>query len=158
MADFDEDIDYGRAVEEALEAKGWRFQSRRIEDKTIFSIPMSAKNCPGLNIRLEVSAEGDSKIRCYIAEDTPKSVRVQLLDAINFLNNRYRYVTLSLDSDGDILAAYDFIMFDTTPQAIDKHVGTMVLLLSDVIDKCIPSIMKIIWSVNEDDEEEEDEE
>lgn len=154
MADFNEHIDYGEVVKEALENKGWRFQARTVEDKTIFAIPMSAKNCPGLNIRVEISKSGDSKIRCYIAEDTPNSVYHQLLDVVNSLNSRYRYLTLSVDDDGDVLAAYDFIMFDTDPEVIDKHTGTMILLLSDIIDKCIPPIMKVIWSAEEDEEEE----
>lgn len=155
MADFDEDIDYGEVVRESMENRGWRFQSRKIEDKTIFSIPMSAKNCPGLNVRFEVSAAGDSKIRCYLAEDTPKSVRLQLLEVINALNSRYRYLTLSLDSDGDVLAAYDFTIFGTDQEVIDKHAGTMIIILSDIMDKCIPPIMKVIWSVDDEDEEDE---
>ena len=155
MADFDENIDYGEVVKEALENKEWRFQARKIEDKTIFAIPMSAKNCPGLNIRLEISESGDSKIRCYVAEDAPKSVRFPLLEVIDVLNNRYRYLTLSIDSDGDILAAYDFIMFGTDKKVIEKHAITMILLLSDIIDKCIPPIMKVIWSAEKDDEDDE---
>ena len=155
MADFEEDIDYGEVVRESFENKGWRFQARKVEDKTLFAIPMSAKNCPGLNVRLEVSDSGDSKIRCYLAEDTPKSVRVQLLDVINSLNNRYRYVTVSLDSDGDILAAYDFTIFSKDPESIDRQAGTMVLILSDIMDKCIPPIMKVVWSAADDDEEDE---
>ena len=155
MADFNEHIDYGEVVKEALENKGWRFQARTVEDKTLFAIPMSAKNCPGLNVLLGVSESGDCKIRCYIAKDTPKSARLQLLEVINSLNNHYRYLTVSLDSDGDILAAYDFTIFGNDPETIDRHAGTMVLLLSDIMDKCIPPIMKVVWNFKEDDEEDD---
>ena len=37
MEDFNKDIDYDEAVEEALENKGWHFQSKKIDNKTLFS-------------------------------------------------------------------------------------------------------------------------
>lgn len=150
-----EKVNYGKFVEDAFENNGWHFNVRKIEDRTIFALPMSAKNCPGLNVKFEVSANGDSKIRCYLAEGTPKSKRNELLKVINSLNNKYRYVTVSLDSDGDILAAYDFTIFGTDENVVDKQVGTMVVLLSDIMDKCIPPIMKVVWSASEDEEDEE---
>lgn len=153
--DFEEEFDYGQAVKEAFEEAGWRFNVRQIDDTTWFGLPMSAKNCPGLNIKIEVSQKGDCKIRCYLAEDTPKSKRVELLEVINSLNNRYRYVTLSLDSDGDILAAYDFALFSSEQEIIERASRTMVVLLSDIMDKCIPPIMKVVWSAEEEEEDEE---
>ena len=150
---FDENIDYGEVVKGAFEGNGWHFNVRKLEDKTIFALPMSAKNCPGLNVKVDVATSGDSKIRCYLAEDTPKSKHKELLEVINALNNRYRYITLSLDSDGDILAAYDFTIFGTDETAIEKQAMSMVVLLSDIMDKCIPPIMKIVWSAAEDDDE-----
>lgn len=148
-----ENINYGKIVKQAFEDNGWHFNLKEFEDRTIFALPMSAKNCPGLNVKVDVSNNGDSKIRCFLADDTPKSTHAELLVVLNTLNSRYRYVTLSLDSDGDILAAYDFTIFGKDEETIDRQVTTMVVLLSDIMDKCIPSIMKVIWSSQEDDEE-----
>ena len=150
----EESFDYGQAVQEALESAGWRFSVKQVDGSNWFGLPMSAKNCPGLNIKMEVSPKGDCKIRCYIAEDAPKSVFEELLAVINKLNGRYRYITLSLDSDGDILAAYDFAIFSKEPEVIARATRTMVILLSDIMDKCIPPIMKVIWSAEEEEEEE----
>lgn len=147
-----EHMDYGQVVKKAFENNGWHFNLREFEDRTIFALPMSAKNCPGLNVKVDVSNNGDSKIRCYLADDTPKTKHAELLEVLNTLNNRYRYVTLSLDDDGDILAAYDFTIFGTDENVIDRQVATMVVILSDIMDKCIPSIMKVIWSAQEDEE------
>ena len=147
-----EEFNYGEIVERAFDNNGWHFNVRKLEDRTIFALPMSAKNCPGLNVKFDVSDNGDSKIRCYLAEDTPESKRAELLAVINLLNNKYRYITISLDNDGDILAAYDFTIFATDEKVIDKQVRTMVVLLSDIMDKCIPPIMKIIWSASDEEE------
>lgn len=150
----EEKIDYGQAVKAAFEDVGWRFTTRQLEDSTLFALPMSAKNSPGLNIRMEVSPKGDCKIRCYLAQDTPKSVYNELLEVLNTLNSRYRYVTLSLDSDGDVLAAYDFAIFSKDPHVINRQVSTLAVLLCDIMDKCIPPIMKVVWSAENDDEDE----
>lgn len=147
------EIDYAQIIEDAFKENGWNFSTRKRDDSTVFSLPMSAKNCPGLNIRLEIDEDGDCKIRCYLADDTPKDKHNELIEMLNGLNNRYRYVTLSLDSDGDILAAYDFQIVTDEPELIDKQVGGMVVLLARIMDKCIPPIMKIIWA---DDDEDED--
>ncbi len=154
----EEKFDYGQSVKEAFENVGWRFTTRQLEDSTLFALPMSAKNSPGLNIRIEVSQKGDCKIRCYLAQDTPKSVYNELLEVLNTLNSRYRYVTLSLDSDGDVLAAYDFAIFSQDQNVINRQVSTLAVLLSDIMDKCIPPIMKVVWSAENNDEEEHTEE
>lgn len=153
VVNLEKEIDYGKIVENAFISNGWHFNVRQIEKRTVFALPMSAKNCPGLNVKFDVSTVGDSKIRCYLAEDTPPSIHSELLKVINSLNNRYRYLTLSLDSDGDILAAYDFTIFGEDEEVINKQVITMIVLLSDIMDKCIPPIMKVIWTAESDEEE-----
>ena len=145
-----------KAVKAAFEDVGWRFTTRQLENSTLFALPMSSKNSPGLNIRIEVSPKGDCKIRCYLAQDTPKSVYNELLEVLNTLNGRYRYVTLSLDSDGDVLAAYDFAIFSKDQNVINRQVSTLAVLLCDIMDKCIPPIMKVVWTATSEDDENEE--
>ena len=153
VENLEREVDYGEIVKNAFDSNGWHFNVRQIENRTVFALPMSAKNCPGLNVKFDVSTVGDSKIRCYLAEDTPPSIHSDLLKVINSLNNRYRYLTLSLDNDGDILAAYDFTIFGDDEKVISKQVSTMIVLLSDIMDKCIPPIMKVIWSAEDEEDE-----
>ena len=153
-----EEFDYIQTVENLFNNNGWHFNVRRNEENALFALPMSAKNCPGLNVKFTVSTRGDCKLRCYIAENTPESVYSELLAALNNLNARFRYVTLSIDSDRDILVAYDFGLFCEDVEAISKQITTMVVLFSDITDKCIPAIMKVVWSATDEDELSEDEE
>lgn len=153
--DFENEVDYPEIVERKFLETGWKFNTKKMDGRTIFSIPMSAKNCPGLHIKLDVADDGDAKIRCYLAENTPESAHEELLEVLNSLNSRYRYITFSLDSDNDILAAYDFTIFGDDEDMIERHAGTMVMLTSDIMDKCLPKIMKVIWSAADDDDDEE---
>ncbi len=153
MAKNESNVDYAEVIERKFSQTGWKFNTKKMDGRTIFSIPMSAKNCPGLHIKLDVSEDGDAKIRCYLAENTPQSAHEELIEVLNSLNGRYRYITLSLDSDNDILAAYDFTMFGDDEDMIERHAGTMVMLTSDIMDKCLPKIMRVVWSAEDDDED-----
>ncbi len=150
---FDDDFNYPQILEEIFNERDLNFDVKKVEEKTIFRLPMSAKNCPGLNVHLNVSEHGDAQLRCYLAENVKEHQRDALLEVINSLNGRYRYITLSIDSDGDILSTYDFTFFSTDEETITRQVLTMLYLVSDIMDKCIPKIMKAIWSTQKDDDE-----
>ena len=146
---MDENLNYVEIIKQAFINNDWHFSSREVDDETIFSLPMDSKYLPTLDVKLILDSDGDCKIRCYIARNMHYSKRAAMLEVINTLNSKYRYITVSLDSDGDILAAYDFTIFGNAIVA-DKQVGTMVYLVSDIIDKCVPAIMKVIWQDGDD--------
>ena len=152
MADKDtkksveETENYGDMLAEIFKGNDWQFGVKKGEDATIFTLPMSAKNCPGFNITLSISDIGDAKLRCYLAEGTDKTKRGKILEVLNDLNGRYRYMTLSLDSDGDILAAYDFNILSRDIDAVKLSACSMIVLFVKVADNCVPPIMKAVWS------------
>ena len=149
MAD-EERKNYGEILAEIFTNNDWQFGLKKRDDSTVFRLPMSAKNCPGFNIILSVSDIGDTKIRCYLAEDTDASKRSKIIEVLNELNSRYRYVTLSVDDDGDVLAAYDFTIFSKDIDEIKLAVCGTIVLFVKVADSCVPPIMKVIWSDDED--------
>ena len=156
VKNFDEEFDYPQVLEKIFNERDLHFSIKQAGEKTIFRLPMSAKNCPGLNVHFQVSGRGDAQLRAYLAEDIKKSKRDEMAIVINHLNNHYRYITLSIDSDGDIAATYDFTFFSEDEDVITKQVLTMLYLVSDIMDKCIPKIMKAIWSSDNDEDEDED--
>ena len=149
------DFDYPQVLEDIFTERDLHFDIKQAGEKTIFRLPMSAKNCPGLNVHLNISEHGDAQIRCYLAENVKDYQRDALMPVLNSLNNRYRYITLSIDSDGDVLSTYDFTFFSEDEEVITKQVLTMLYLVSDIMDKCIPKIMKAIWSTQKDEEDED---
>ncbi len=145
----DEDLDYREVVEEVLENHDLRYHSKVNDNKVFFSLSFNAKNLPSLDLFLTVTTKGDAKITCYLVRDIVPQKRAAVINAINNLNNSYRYITLSLDSDGDLLAQYDFTIFGDEEVA-DKQVITMIFLVREIMDECFPKIMKAIW--RDDDE------
>lgn len=145
-------LNYAEIIEKAFTDNDWNFTAKRLDDEIFFSLPLGAKNLPGLDVKLIIDADGDCKFRCYLAKGVAETKRVEILDTLNALNTRYRYVKLSLDSDNDVLASYDFRIFGDAALA-DRQVSIMIFIVSRIVDKCVPKIMRVIWS---DDDEDED--
>ncbi|MBO4400292.1 MAG: YbjN domain-containing protein [Selenomonadaceae bacterium] len=145
-------LNYAEIVEKYFTDNDWNFTAKKIDDDIFFSLPLGAKNLPGLDVKLIVDTDGDCKIRCYLAKGVADKKRDEMLEVLNSLNTKYRYVTLSLDTDNDVLASYDFRIFGDAETA-DRQVGAMIFIVSRIMDKCVPKIMRVIWN---DDEDEED--
>lgn len=144
-------FNYPEAVEQIFDDKDLNYEKFDKDDETLFAIPMPAKNAPGLKVFLHVTEVGDCKIRAYIVREVSEGKFPAILEAINRLNGKYRYITLSMDSDGDILAAYDFTLFGEDMEVIEEHVMHMLILVSKVMDNCIKPLMKIVWFDDDED-------
>ena len=145
---------YAEIVENAFRAKNLSFGAKKDTDDgaIIFSLPMSADNAPGINLKLRVSEKGDSKFWCYLASNVPSRKRPAMIYALNKLNGRYRYICLSLDKDGDVHASYDFALFGDE-EIVGNHVIAMLFLVADVMDHCIPAIWKVMWLTDKDEDD-----
>jgi len=150
-----DEIDYREVVEDVLLDKDLKFTKDENGNRTIFALPMTAKNVPVLRVFFDVSESGDCKLRSYLAREVSERKVPAMLKTLNQLNSDYRYITLSIDSDGDVLAAYDFTLFGTDPEALDQNIMTIFLLVCKVMDKCVKPIMKVVWLDDDDDEEED---
>ena len=146
---MDENLNYVEIIKQVFINNNWNFTTKDREKETLFNIPMASKYLPVLDVKFIVNSIGDCKIRCYLTRNMHYSKRAAILEVINTLNSNYRFITVSLDSDGDVLAAYDFTIFGSATVA-DKQVETMIYLVSDIIDKCVPAIMKVIWQDGDD--------
>ena len=145
---MDYKLDYVEVIKQAFIDNDWRFSTKEIDGETLFNLPMSSKYLPTLDVKFILNSEGDCKIRCYLARNVSYTKRGAILEVLNTLNSKYRYLTVSLDSDNDVLAAYDFTIFGDAEIA-DKQVGTMIYFVSNIIDKCIPPVMKVVWQDDE---------
>jgi len=150
-----DDFDYRDAVESILRGQEIKFSRDDYDKHAIFAIPMSAKNVPVLRIFFSVSKFGDCKIRSYFTRDLPKDKLPAMIKTLNRINSEYRYITMSIDSDGDVLAAYDFTLFGTDPETLDQHVMTIFMLSCKIMDKSIKRVMKIVWLDDEDKDEDD---
>lgn len=146
--DFIENINYAHVFKNKLKEMGFHFSTYSSDNETIFGVPMPADNAPGIQVKLMIDEQGDSKIRCYLASDVDSSRQSAVMTVLNSLNERYRFTCLSLDDDGDICASYDFILVGDD-EAISEHLTSILFLFTDICDKCIPPIMQTIWKSSE---------
>ena len=144
-------FDYPQAVTEVFDDKELTYEKIQKEDEILFAIPLPAKNAPGLKVFLHVSDDGDCKFRSYLVREVPERKFPAMFEALNRLNGKYRYITLSMDSDGDVLAAYDFTLFGDDMEVIEQNVMHMLVVVSQIMDKCIKPIMKIVWFDDDED-------
>ena len=138
------EVKYADVVEAKLSDNDFDFMRKDRGDTAIFFLPMHADNAPGLNIRLIIDENGDSQFRCYIAENVPEKKRADVIDECNHVNSEFRYISLSVDDDGDVCATYDFAIFGDE-EVTAEHAISMIFLCADITDKCIPCIMKRLW-------------
>ena len=136
--------DYSVAIEKELNDMPFMFKRRMLKDETLFELLMPSERLQALRIKMIVGKDGDVKFRCYLAEDVVESNIAALQNEINRLNARYRFICLSIDDDRDICAAYDDILYGDEKSAAD-HAIAMLVLFTEIIDKCVPNIMPLIW-------------
>ncbi len=139
-----EKLNYIEVVEKVFKDHDWNYNSKDNGNKKIFGLPFGAKNMPSIRLFMTVASYGDVKLNCYLAHEVAQEKRPAMIETLNKLNSRYRYITLSLDSDGDLLAQYDFTLFGDA-ETVDKQVITTIFLVKDIMDECYPDIMKTIW-------------
>ncbi len=140
-----EQVNFAEIMIQGLNEHNLSFTSKVLDDETVFTLPMSANNAPGINVKLIIDEDGDCKLRSYLASNVPKAKWTAMLPVINDLNAKYRYICLSMNRDGDICAAYDFSVYDG-PVSIFEQIIAIVFLYADIADKCIPEIMRILWA------------
>lgn len=152
--DFDGEFDFSQVVEDIFNKLNMHFEIIKSDDTTVFLMPMSAKNAPSLNVKLYVFENDSMQVRSYLAKDVKDYQRNAIMSVINDLNIKYRYITLSIDDDGDVAAVYDSFKFVSEDETvITKQLIRMLYTVSEVMDQCIPPIMKAIWSTKKDEED-----
>lgn len=144
------EVKYADIVEAKLNDNDFHFMRKDKGDTAIFFLPIHADNAPGLNVKLMIDANGDSQFRCYIAENVPEKKRAAVIDVCNHVNSEFRYISLSVDDDGDVCAVYDFAIFGDE-EVTAAHAISMIFLCADITDRCIPYIMKRLWNEESQD-------
>ena len=145
------DIDYSEVVEKFFEQNDWKFEVDELPSgNKMFTLPFGAKNVPAINLKIIISQKNTCKILAYLANEIPDSKRAAMLEVLNKLNRKFRYIKLVLDSDNDVMASYDFSFYgdeETAVTALDE----IIYLVKSSADESIPKIMQLIWADDEDE-------
>lgn len=114
-------------------------------DELILSIPTTSQNTPELCIELRVGQIGDVRLSCLLACGVPAHKRQSMLQTLNDLHGRFRYITLNMDEAGDVSVTYDFILWGNDEEALFKQTVSIWLLFADALDEVTLPVMSLIW-------------
>ena len=63
---------------------------------------------------------------------------------LNELNQKYRFICLTIDSDYDISASYDFVSYGDS-QVVKLQMEQMLRMFVDICDECVREILQVLW-------------
>ena len=87
--------------------------------------------------------DADTSVRVFSLVSVEDSHRASVMEALNTLNNKYRYIKFVLDDDNDVNLEYDYPLNCPNPAASAEE---LVIRIVKMVDDSYPEIMRAIWS------------
>lgn len=101
-------------------------------------------NAPNFIVRfISTDDDNDVAVRILSFVRVPDSKHTAVLEAINSLQRRFRYVNFTIDDDGEVNIGYDFPL--RTANVGDVAVEMFIRMVK-IADEAYPLFMKAIWS------------
>ena len=100
----------------------------------------------GGNYRIKfISTDNDNDVAVRVfgllrVDDTQKA---KILEALNALNVKYRYVKFCCDNDGDVNIEYDYPVRSENPENSAEEI---VIRFVKIIDDAYPQLMHALWN------------
>ena len=138
-------LDYGDVAEKILRKRNYRFlNSKMKEGGQLFGFTMQMEAVPSIRCSMHVSSLGSVKIWTIISRNIPSHKRQALLNTLNDISARLRFIRLCLDSDNDICASYDMSLFGNEETA-EEQLMFILFVFTHSLDECLPEILPILW-------------
>ena len=131
-----------------------KYENKEV-DHQIIEAPMVVPGIPVLTIRfIAVSGHHELGMRVYsLVYQVPKAKQKKMLEAVNELNLKYRFLRFYMDDDGDVSVAYDFP--DRLDDAsIGKAAFEILVRTLKVMSMAYPALMEAL--IASDSESSED--
>lgn len=125
--------------------KNVKFDVRRADNMSVLETGMRGTNVNAIKL-VFISRDDDSDVAIRSFNITPKipeDKKSVVLEAMNKLNSKYRFVKFALDDDGAISVSYDV---PTSAGEVGGIAFEMLVRLVKIIDESYPELMKAIWS------------
>lgn len=87
--------------------------------------------------------KNDVAVRVFELVKAPSDRRAQVLEAVNELNDHYRFLTFSLDKDSRVDVRYDLTQSTENVGAVARE---LFIRFARIIEKAYPVLMKAIWT------------
>ena len=126
----------------AMEAKGIKYTDK---DEFRVNVAYRGDNTDDITITVIFDKDGEGLValRCWSFGSVPANKRVDVLEACNALNTKWRWVRFYIDGDNDVTASLDAVVdLDTVGEECIQLVHRMV----DIYDKAYPDLMRACWA------------
>lgn len=134
-----------KRIYNALKAKeGLKVFTAENEKSSEVWLQFPVKN--GGNYRIKfISTDDDNDVAVRVfgllrVDDTQKA---KILEALNALNVKYRYVKFCCDNDGDVNIEYDYPVRSENPENSAEEI---VIRFVKIIDDAYPQLMHALWN------------
>ncbi len=134
-----------KRIYSALKAKeGLKVFTEENEKSSEVWLQFPVKN--GGNYRIKfISTDNDNDVAVRVfgllrVDDTQKA---KILEALNALNVKYRYVKFCCDNDGDVNIEYDYPVRSENPENSAEEI---VIRFVKIIDDAYPQLMHALWN------------
>ena len=133
-----------KRIYNALKAKeGLKVFTGENEKSSEVWLQFPVKN--GGNYRIKfISTDNDNDVAVRVfgllrVDDTQKA---KILEALNALNVKYRYVKFCCDNDGDVNIEYDYLLRSENPE---NSADEIMFRFVKIIDEVYPQLMHALW-------------
>jgi len=128
-----------------LKENEWHYTYRTLSnDVENIGITLKGEHIQAVTVEFFFDKKGkDVNISSYSIARVPKEKINKMLEKINALNRKYRWINFYIDDDNDISASYDAIVNDDTAAEICME---HFYYFYNIIDEIYEEIMKTIWS------------
>ena len=148
-----EKIRHSEALAKLLEQKHYEFTMKERDDRMVYYIMMPLGKKGKEKVTLCLYEDGIVYIYKYMAYGVPDYKRQSVLEAINELNDQYRFISISLDKDGDVVAGYNYFMCEDDASAMETT--TLYFdFFESIYESCYQPVIDAIEHSKQDEKEE----
>lgn len=140
-----------RLLTESFDAHGLKYQVFEREQIQDIHVPFGINNGPFVDVRyISLNRGNDISVRIMnLANKVPQEKRIKVLEAINILNNKYRFLKFNMDPENNVHVEYD-LPVSTGDDSLGEMAFEVFIRTMQILNDGYILIAKALYS-NDDD-------
>ena len=140
-----------RLLTETFDAHGLKYQVFEREQIQVIHVPFGINNGPFVDVRyISINRGNDISVRVMnLTNKVPQEKYIKLLEAINALNNKYRFLKFNMDPESNVHVEYDFPA-STGDDSLGEMAFEVFIRTMQILNEGYILIAKALYS-NDDD-------
>ena len=91
---------------------------------------------------ISIDNDNDVAVRVFGLIRVGEAQKPKILETLNTLNNKYRYVKFCCDNDSDVNIEYDYLLRSENPE---NSADEIMFRFVKIIDEVYPQLMHALW-------------